>query len=346
MKSNAEIDENNLRPRMKKIEVQMQQASRKDLNVNQLVGLSQHKTAKMQRDLKANIEKRERERRIVKEAKALQNQKKMNQEKIFYLEKERDLTEQQLRFLISIQNDYYLRILKKGDESRSHGLIWVIETLSETGTIVTDDMLPDFLDFNAKKFLINLSLNDRAIKKKEQEIKKLIRDWKVNTSEPRGELQRSLNRINSGLRSIKSGMSISKLQTKIVDQNIKQQMEKIQDEIDLLREKIKDSKRAEAERLVREIRNPKSKLISDHNKGRDIQKILKAMFGESKFYKEVALPATKKKSIHGFLPSKDQKEDIIQYLTIDRTLRSKQFSKMRPNSTLQTARERRRAFAL
>lgn len=76
-----------------------------------------------------------------------------------------------MRFLIAIQNDYYLRILRKGDESRSHGLIWVIETLSETGTEVTEEMLPNFLDSQAKRFLITLSFNDRAIKKKEQEIK-------------------------------------------------------------------------------------------------------------------------------------------------------------------------------
>lgn len=98
---------------------------------------------------------------------------------------------------------------------------------------------------------------------------------------------------------------MNKLETKMVDHSIKQEMERIQEEIDYLRQSIKESKKAEAERLVREIRNPKSKLVSYNNKGRDIRKITQAVFGESMFYREVALPATKKKSIHGFLPSKD-----------------------------------------
>lgn len=98
-------------------------------------------------------------------------QKKINKEKIYYLEKEKNLIQAELEFLILIQKDYYLRILKKGNESWSSGLIWVIETLAETGTIVTVNMLPNFLDKQSKQFLLKLSEDDWVIKKTETEIK-------------------------------------------------------------------------------------------------------------------------------------------------------------------------------
>ena len=63
----------------------------------------------------------------------------------------------ELEFLISVQKDYYLKILKEGKDGRKNGLIWVIEILAETGTKVTPDLLPKFLDNTSKRFLIDLS---------------------------------------------------------------------------------------------------------------------------------------------------------------------------------------------
>ena len=55
--------------------------------------------------------------------------KDINCEKIYYLEEEMRLVKTELIFIKNIQREYYQRLLKKGDDIRGKGLIWIIETM-------------------------------------------------------------------------------------------------------------------------------------------------------------------------------------------------------------------------
>ena len=77
--------------------------------------------------------------------------------------------------------------------------------------------------------------------------------------------------------------------------------------------KIENMKSAEADRLVREMRNPKSTyMVESIEQGQEIQRVLKVIFGEKDFYRRIASKAKKKDEINK-LPTEGP-EDLINLL--------------------------------
>ena len=130
--------------------------------------------------------KKQKERQLQNKKKALVDKKEGNGLQIYYLDKERAIISQELQFILNLQKDYYLRILKKGQDSRDRGMIWVIQKLAETGTQATKDMLPHFLDSSSQNFLLQRSKNDMLITEKRNKIKKIKQD-EINVMLEEGE---------------------------------------------------------------------------------------------------------------------------------------------------------------
>ena len=61
--------------------------------------------------------------------KRLNELKDMNCEKIFYIEEEMSIVKTELSFIRSVQIEYYTKLLKRGNDIRGKGLIWIVETL-------------------------------------------------------------------------------------------------------------------------------------------------------------------------------------------------------------------------
>jgi hypothetical protein len=51
--------------------------------------------------------------------------------------------------------------LKKGDDIRGKGLIWIIETMWELDFKVYPNMLPEGMDEKSKEFLLDVRINCR-----------------------------------------------------------------------------------------------------------------------------------------------------------------------------------------
>lgn len=73
----------------------------------------------------------------------------------------------------------------------------------------------------------------------------------------------TLKWINKGVKQVRRGMSYSEKDFKIHTEDIKNIVQEKENMITALRDKINLKKNSEAARLVREIRNPKSSLISE-----------------------------------------------------------------------------------
>ena len=86
--------------------------------------------------------------------KRLNELKDMNSEKIFYFEEEMRLVKIELTFIKNIQREYYMTLLKKGDDIRGKGLIWVIETMWDIDLKVYRNMLPENIDERSKDFIL------------------------------------------------------------------------------------------------------------------------------------------------------------------------------------------------
>jgi hypothetical protein len=78
--------------------------------------------------------------------KRLNELKELNSEKIFYFEEELHLVKTELTFIKNIQKEYYMSLLKKGDDLRGKGLIWIIQTMWDINFKVLKVMLPESMD--------------------------------------------------------------------------------------------------------------------------------------------------------------------------------------------------------
>lgn len=84
----------------------------------------------------------------------------MNSQKIYYLEEEIHIVKTELSFVRNIQIEYYLKLLKKGDDIRGKGLIWIIETMWDLGFKVDKTMLPLSMDDRSKEFILEIAKED------------------------------------------------------------------------------------------------------------------------------------------------------------------------------------------
>lgn len=88
--------------------------------------------------------------------KNLNEQKSVNNKKIFYLEEQMALVKTQWIFIKNIQKEYYMNLLKKGDDCRGKGIVWIIKQMWDLELRVYKTMLPDCLDEASKQFLIDV----------------------------------------------------------------------------------------------------------------------------------------------------------------------------------------------
>ena len=108
--------------------------------------------------------------------KKLNEMKDINCEKIYYLEEEMSLVKTELIFIKNIQREYYQRLLKRGDDIRGKGLIWIIETMWDLEFKVYSQMLPDCMDKRSKEFLLDIANRDFELIK----LKKEYQQYKIS----------------------------------------------------------------------------------------------------------------------------------------------------------------------
>ena len=101
--------------------------------------------------------------------KQLNQMKDINCEKIYYLEEEMRIVKTELTFLKNIMREYYLKLLKKGDDIRGKGLKWIIETMWDLDFKVYKTHLPDTMDEESKDFLLVLTTKDYELSKIKKE---------------------------------------------------------------------------------------------------------------------------------------------------------------------------------
>jgi hypothetical protein len=70
------------------------------------------------------------------------------------------LVKTELTFIKNIQKEYYIKLLKQGDDIRGKGLIWIIQTMWDIDFKVTKQMFPDMMDELSKDFLLDLATKD------------------------------------------------------------------------------------------------------------------------------------------------------------------------------------------
>lgn len=98
--------------------------------------------------------------------------------------------------------------------------------------------------------------------------------------------------------------------------NIMSEVQKLEREIEVLKQQMKSKKLLETERLVRELRNPNPEIkIREEYRGEDIRRIMKVIFGERQYYNQVSQKARRNISQGGSLLSLQEPEDIIQHLS-------------------------------
>jgi hypothetical protein len=95
----------------------------------------------------------------------LAEMKEINSEKIYYLEEEMDIVKTELIFIRNIQREYYSKLLKKGDDIRGKGLIWIIEQMWELEFKVYKNMFPDAMDELSKDYLLDISKKEYELNK-------------------------------------------------------------------------------------------------------------------------------------------------------------------------------------
>eukprot|EP00347_Sterkiella_histriomuscorum_P020017 403339420 len=100
-----------------------------------------------------------REERQLKEI-YLVKMREQNNERIYYVEQELEIINQQLKFIKNIQKDHYLKLLKEGKDTRAKGLIWIIECLKELDIVILKDMMPGFIDQASNDFIMQLAYKD------------------------------------------------------------------------------------------------------------------------------------------------------------------------------------------
>ena len=69
-----------------------------------------------------------------------------NMERIYYVEQEMNIMANQLKFIKNVQKEHYLKLLKEGKDTRTKGLIWIVECLQDLDILINKDMMPPFLD--------------------------------------------------------------------------------------------------------------------------------------------------------------------------------------------------------
>ncbi|CDW87455.1 UNKNOWN [Stylonychia lemnae] len=109
---------------------------------------------------KEQMEKMKDERR--KKEMAIHKARDKNNERIYYVDQEIEVIKTQLQFILNVQKEYYLRLLREGQDTRQKGLVWIIQCLQcelEVPVIFKDQM-PNILDERSKQFIIDLAKKD------------------------------------------------------------------------------------------------------------------------------------------------------------------------------------------
>ena len=106
---------------------------------------------------------REKKNTLIQESETYLKANQQRKGSIDNLNKELRIAKSEIEFVKRIQRDYYLKILKGGEDTRGRGLVWVMLQLQRAGESTAKDNLPDFLDEDGKEFLLELCAAESSI---------------------------------------------------------------------------------------------------------------------------------------------------------------------------------------
>eukprot|EP00347_Sterkiella_histriomuscorum_P010459 403376203 len=115
-----------------------------------------------------------------KQEQILNRERDQNSERIYYVEQEMEILKTQIMFLVNVQKEHYLRLLKEGTDTRQKGLLWIIQCLQceLEVPVILRDMMPSIIDDRSKEFIMELAQEDFKLNQMQQELQSLKQDQK------------------------------------------------------------------------------------------------------------------------------------------------------------------------